>query len=232
MGAQPSPDGDELRARAYLRRLHVRPFGHQDPPMPHEDEPRAVTPTRVIPAGAPLPARPPEPGEAPPWRTPPPPPPTPPADPPSGPPPGSGPDRVPPEVVRVVHEVIVIPATSADTDTEPDPEPGLWSRAWSAATGRISGWAALLALAAAVVPIPWTGYSAATTWRYTITQARALHMGFGYALAFGAFALALNKLVRGRGGAVSLFFCAVTFIGLFGAMSWYDPIQWLTGVHR
>lgn len=28
MSAQPSPDGDELRARAYLRALHVRPFGH------------------------------------------------------------------------------------------------------------------------------------------------------------------------------------------------------------
>ncbi|MFB7461271.1 hypothetical protein [Streptomyces sp. NPDC056188] len=60
---------DELRARAYLRALHARPFGHQDPPMPEDRRP--ATSTRVIPAGARLPERPPEPGEAPPWRTPP-----------------------------------------------------------------------------------------------------------------------------------------------------------------
>lgn len=31
-------DGDELRARHYLRRLHARPFGRQEPPM-HEPGP-------------------------------------------------------------------------------------------------------------------------------------------------------------------------------------------------
>lgn len=225
MTAQPSPGGDELRIRAYLRALRVRPFGHQEPPVSIPEPRRPVTPTRVIPAGAPLPARPPEPGEAPPWRPPPPPPPPAEPDPLPVPPP---PEPRPIEV-RHVHEVVL---TWPEPDPEPDPQPGLWSRTWTAVTGRISGWKALIALAAAVLPIPWTGYSAAVTWHYTITQARAMHQGFGYALAFGAFTLAVHKVTRGHGGAVALFFCAVTFIGLFGAMSWYDPILWLTGVHR
>jgi hypothetical protein len=129
-------------------------------------------------------------------------------------------------VVRVVHEVLIAPAP------EPEPEPGLWSRTWSAFTARIKPWQAVLALVAAVVPVPWTGYSAAVTWHYTVTEARAMHQGFGYGLAFTAFALAAHKLTRGRGGTVCLFFCATTFVGLFGAMSWYDPVLWLTGVDR
>ncbi|MFF7870503.1 hypothetical protein ACFZCT_29090 [Streptomyces qaidamensis] len=59
--------------------------------MPHDDR-RPVTPTRVIPAGAPLPARPPEPGEA---------------DP--------GPRIV---EVRHIHEVLLV---SPDPDPEPRP---------------------------------------------------------------------------------------------------------------
>lgn len=226
MPAQPSLGGDELRIRALLRALHVRPFGHQEPTVPDQQpERRTVTPTRVIPAGADLPARPPEPGEAPPWRTPPPPPPPPAAPPPL--PVQPAPEPQPVEI-RHVHEVVL---TWPDPDPEPDPQPGRWERAWSTLTGRISGWKALIALAAAVLPIPWTGYSAAVTWHYTVSEARGMNVGFGYGLAFGTFLLAAHRLV-GRGGAVALFFCAVTFIGLFGAMSWYDPIQWLTGVHR
>lgn len=193
--------------------------------MSYAPEPRPVTPTRIVAAGAPLPARLPEPDEAPPWRAPTPPPP------PAAPnPPPVQPDPDPPVTeVRHVHEVIL---TSPDPDPQPDPQPGLGARAWSAAVGGISNWRVLLALFAAVTPIPWTGYSAAVTWHYTITEARAMHQGFGYALAFGAFALAVHKLTRRRGGAACMFFLAVSFVGLFGAMSWYDPIQWLTGVHR
>lgn len=219
MGAQPRPGGDELRIRAYLRALHARPFGHQEPAMP--DEQRPITPTRVIPAGVDLPARAPEPGEAPPWRTPPP---VRPPDPPSGP----WPAAPPPGPIEVRVTVDLAPPD----EPEPEPEASHWSRMWDAVTGRISPWKAVLALFAAVFPIPWTGYSAAVTWHYMITEARALHVGFGYALAFGTFALAVNKLVRGKGGTVCLFFCATTLIGLFGAMSWYDPIHWLTGVPK
>lgn len=220
MGAQPSASGDELRIRAYLRALRARPFGHQEPAMP--DQSRPITPTRVIPAGADLPARAPDPGEAPPWRTPPPPPPVRPADPPLSP----WPAAPPPGPIEVRVTVDLVPPV------EPEPEESRWSRIWDAFTTRISPWKAALALLAAVTPIPWTGYSAAVTWHYTITEARELHVGFGYALAFGTFTLAVNKLTRGRGGTICLFFCATTLIGLFGAMSWYDPIQILTGVSR
>ncbi|MFF1284404.1 type VII secretion-associated serine protease, partial [Streptomyces sp. NPDC058299] len=75
--AQPGPGGDELRTRYYLRRLGAHPLGHQEPTVSIPEPRRPVSPTRVIPAGAPLPARAPEPGEVPPWRTPPPPPPPP-----------------------------------------------------------------------------------------------------------------------------------------------------------
>lgn len=222
MPAQPRPGGDELRIRAYLRALNVRPFGHaQDPPKkaPMTDKP--ILPTRVIPAGTDLPARPPAPGEAPPWRTPPPPPPAPPADPPRSPWPAA--PAPGPVEVRVTVDLAA--------PDEPEPEQSRWSRLWETIGARIRPWKLLIALAAAVFPIPWTGYSPAVTWHYTVTEARALHLGLGYAVAFGAFGLAVHRLIRG-GGTVCLFCCAVTFIGLFGAMSWYDPIHWLTGVAR
>lgn len=221
MSAQPRPEGDELRTRAYLRALGARPFGHQEDPVMSDDR-RPITPTRVIPAGAELPARAPHPGEAPPWRTPPPPPPSPPADT----PPTPWPAAPPPGPIEVRVTIDLAPPG------EPEPEESRWSRLWATVSGRISPWRAVLALSAAVVPIPWTGYSAAVTWHYTISEARAWHVGFGYGLAYGAFALAVNKLVRGRGGTLCLFFCATTFVGLFAAMSWYDPVEWLTGVAR
>jgi hypothetical protein len=113
----------------------------------------------------------------------------------------------------------------------PPDEPGTWSRAWDAVTARVKPWKAIVALAAAVVPIPWTGYSAAVTWAYTVSEARGIHQGFGYALAFGTFTLAGRRLVNTR-SVIALWATAVTFIGLFSAMSWYDPILWLTGVFR
>ncbi|MFJ8345065.1 hypothetical protein ACIQ9J_01550 [Streptomyces sp. NPDC094153] len=64
MAAQPSPGGDELRARAYLRALNARPFGHQESSMPESEK-------CTVSAGVRLPARSPEPDEIPPWRTPP-----------------------------------------------------------------------------------------------------------------------------------------------------------------
>ncbi|MFF2650585.1 hypothetical protein [Streptomyces sp. NPDC058045] len=58
---------DEHRARYYLHRAGARPIGHLlEHPVP--DQP--ITPTRIIPAGAELPKRAPEPGEVPPWRAP------------------------------------------------------------------------------------------------------------------------------------------------------------------
>jgi len=222
--AQPWPDGDELRARAYLRALRARPFGHQEPPMSNP-EPRAVTPTRVIPAGAPLPARPPEQDELPPWRTPPPPPPPPAVVPPPI-PPQPGPAAQPLEVHHVHEVTLVWP------DEEPE-EPSRWER-FTAWLGRyVRPWHAVIALAGALLPIPGTGYSAATTWHYTVGLAREdWGVGVGYGFGLVPLCLASTTVARRGGSPTRLFVLTVTFIGSLAAFSWWDPIQALTGVPR
>lgn len=205
MGAQPSPGGDELRARAYLRRLRARPFGHQEPPMPHEPEPRPVTPTRIIPAGTPLPARPPEPGEVPPWRTPPPPAaPQPKPDP----PPTPGPIEV---------HVTLAPV--------PIPEPARWARLWD----RIATWRMAGALLAALTP--WAGgESPVGLWSHTVHQART-EAGIGAAYVIAGVAIgAAWALDRHTGRAVPRFLLVTASLGALGVLHWWDPILMLTGV--
>lgn len=212
MGAQPSSDGDELRARAFLRRLHVRPFGHQDPPVSTpENKPRPVTPTRVIPAGAPLPARPPQPGEVPPWRTPPPPPP-----PVFAPPPPPAPVEV-----RHVHEVLLV---------VPEPEdkpPRLWERLWDA----LVTWRMLAALLAAL--LPWLGgRSPVGVWSHTVHQART-EDGISAAYVIAGVAIAATwALDRRTRRFLPRFLFVTALLGAFGVLHWYDPILLLTGVNR
>ncbi|MFE7954398.1 hypothetical protein [Streptomyces sp. NPDC057413] len=216
MGARPSADGDELRARRYLRRLGARPLGHQEPTM-HEPESRPVTPTRIIPAGAPLPARPPEPGEAPPWRTPPPPPP-PPAMPD---PPPVPPDPEPrPVEVRHVHEMVL---TWADTDPEPDP---WWARLWD----RVFTWRMGGAILAALTP--WAGgHSPVGAWADTLHQARTeASVGAAYVIA-GVAVGAAWALDRRTGRWLPRFLLVTATVGSLGVLAWYDPILLLTGVH-
>lgn len=179
-----------------------------------------IVPSRIIPPGAPLPrarsfGAPPGATDLPPWRTPPPAPPQ--APPPPGPGPGPG------ELV-VRHTVELVWA-------EPEPEPGRWDRLRAWATSHIHPWQAVAALTAAVIPIPWTGYSIATTWAYTVSEARAMHPGLGYTIAFGAAGLAVHRLIR-RPALLPLFATVVTGIGTLGAIDLYDPIQILTGVPR
>ncbi|MEH0650679.1 hypothetical protein QA995_14860 [Streptomyces scabiei] len=210
MDAQPSPDGDELRARHYLRRLGARSLGHQEHPMPDE-----IIPTRIIPAGAPLPARPPEPGDIPPWRNPPPPPPPviPPAAPwpPPAPPPG-------PIEVRVTVD-LVAPA-------EPEPEPGLLSRLWD----WLVTWRMISAILAAL--LPWAaGQSPVGIWSHTVHQART-EAGIGAAYVIAAVALtAAWALDRHTGRWIPRFLLVTAGLGSFGVLHWYDPITLLTGVH-
>jgi hypothetical protein len=202
-----APGADELR----LRRLLVTRGLAYNPGDPMDQRP--VTPTRIIPAGAPLPHRPPEPGEIPPWRTPPAPPVPPPPDPPA-------------EVIhRHIHEVLLVPA-------EPAPAPTRWDRLWAWLRTLGHPWQLVAALAAAVVPIPGVGYSLGTTWAYVVHQTRLDHgVGWGYALAGSALAAAGTALAR-RGGALRLALLAVAFVGGLGAISLFDPITALTGVHR
>ncbi|WP_432136809.1 hypothetical protein [Streptomyces sp. bgisy154] len=214
-GAQPPPDADELRARAYLHRLNARPIGHQDQDttMPNP-APRPVTPTRIIPAGAPLPARPPEPDEAPPWRTPPPPPPAVP-DPPLFPP---APDPAPVEIHHT-HEVVL---TWADDDPDPDP---WWARAWD----RLTAWRMLLAIVAALTP--WLGgHSPVGLWAHTVHQARTeASVPAAYIIAAVAVAAAW-VLDRRTGRAVPRFLLVTALLGALGVLHWWDPILLLTGV--
>ncbi|MEU6010915.1 hypothetical protein [Streptomyces sp. NPDC047453] len=212
MGAQPSPDGDELRARAYLRALNVRPFGHQDPPMPEHDK-RAVTPTRVIPAGAPLPARPPEPGEAPPWRTPPPPPRAAPAD-----PPDPGTRTV---VVRHVHEVV------QPSPPQEEQRLRLWERLWDA----LVTWRMAIAILAALVP--WVGgRSPVGIWAHALHQARTeAGIGAAYVIAIVAIAAAW-ALDRRTSRAIPRFLLVTALVGAVGVFDWFDPITLFTGVTR
>jgi len=178
---------------------------------------RPITPSRIIPAGQPIPTAPPLPPappgttNLPPWRTPAPPPP---------PPPPVAPE--PPREVVVRHTVeLVWP--------EPEEEPNRWSRLWAWATSRIRPWQAALAVAGALVPIPWTGYSVATTWAFTMSEARGMSVGLAYSLAFGAFGLATYRLVRVP-RVLTLFAATVATVGVFGAIDLFDPITALTGV--
>ncbi|WP_330236137.1 hypothetical protein [Streptomyces sp. NBC_00566] len=187
---------------------------------------RPITPTRVIPAGVPLPARPPEPGEAPPWRPAPPPPPAPPAVPTPPPPllpPPPGP--VAAMVVHHVHELLLV-------QPEP-PRPRLWERLWD----WLFTWRMLAAIAAAL--IPWAGgRSPVGIWGHTVHQARAeAGVLAAYVIAVvalaAAWALDAHSSPPGQPGrAIPRFLLVTALLGALGVLSWWDPIELLTGVHR
>lgn len=177
---------------------------------------KLIIPTRILPAVASHPGRP--------WHSLAAPPPPPAASPLPDPP-----DPQPqPVEVRHVHEIIV-----TSPDPEPQPEPSRRERLAGWLGGYARPWHAAAALAGAVVPIPGVGYSAATIWHYTVGYGRdEWGIGWGYALGGIPLALALNTVVRRGGSPLRLFALVVTGIGALAALSWYDPIQWLTGVHR
>jgi hypothetical protein len=128
--------------------------------------------------------------------------------------------------VQHTHTVVL-------TWADPDPEPSRWERltAW---LGRyVRPWQAVIGLAAAVLPIPGTHYSAATTWHYTVALGREeWGIGWGYCLGIVPLALTVTAIVRRGGTPLRLFTLTVTLIGSFGALSWWDPVQFLTGVHQ
>jgi hypothetical protein len=192
--------------------------------------PEPITPTRIIPPGAALPARPPAPGEVPPWwdrpnpiahPNPDPPrtrtgPPAPPAHP--NPEPAPEPANPGPIEVRITFE---------PEPVEPEPAPGLWDRV----RGVAPVWKILAALAAAVAPIPGVGYSVGAIWAYCVGEARAdFGPAHGYALALVPLLLAGRAFFRTR-ALRWLFALVVALIGLTGALHWFDPITALTGVH-
>ncbi|MDX2616126.1 hypothetical protein [Streptomyces stelliscabiei] len=216
MSREPSPD--ERRTRYLLARLGARPFGHshhtpQRTPMTGDSRP--ITPTRIIPAGAPLPARPPAPGETPPWRPPPPTPPAPPALPPSAPWPAAPPPG--PIEVRVTVD-LVAPA-------EPEPDSGLLSRLWD----WLVTWRMISAILAAL--LPWAaGQSPVGIWSHTVHQARTeAGVGAAYVIAMVALAAAW-ALDRHTGRWLPRFLLVTASLGAFGVLHWWDPFLLLTGV--
>lgn len=217
--AEPGPD--EHRVRYLLARLGARPLGHthhpKDPPV--SDKP--IIPSRIVPSGAPLPARPPEPGEAPPWRTPPPAPPAPPADPPS-----SGSPWPPPPTPGPLEVRVIVDQAEPD-EPEPEPEPRWWERAWD----RIVTWRMTCAILAAL--LPWAGgHSPVGAWSNTVHEART-EAGIAAAYVIAGVAVVVAFVLDRRTGRVVPRFLLVTAtLGALGVLNWWDPFLLLTGVTR
>ncbi|MFD4662473.1 hypothetical protein [Streptomyces halstedii] len=93
-------------------------------------------------------------------------------------------------------------------------------------------WRGVTALVLAVAPIPGVGESAATIWHYVVSDARTMGVPLGYTVGLLPVAFAGWALTRIGPTAPRLWLLAVTAIGATGAMSWYDPVQILTGVPR
>lgn len=183
---------------------------------------RPITPTRIIPAGVPLPDRGPQPGDIPPWRPqpaaapPPPPAPTPPAPTPQ------------PQPRPVQVYVTLQPAPYYE---EPEPTRRQRLSAWLRTIGR--PWQVGGALALAVAPIPGLGYSIATTWAYAVTETRdTWGQGTGYALALTPLTIAVIRITTSGGTLKRLLLLTVSLVGLTGAIDLYDPVTWITGVTR
>ncbi|MFF8408996.1 hypothetical protein [Streptomyces omiyaensis] len=185
---------------------------------------RPISPTRIIPAGAPLPARAPGPDDIPPWREParppaPPVPPTPPPVPPAAePPPPSGPIEV---------HVRLLPVE------EPPPKPSRRRLLWDWITEIVPAWQVAAALLAVLVPLPGVGHSLAGVWAYTVGQARTeVGAPWAYALTGVPLLLAARAFHRTR----ALRFLIATVIAaiglLFGALDPFDLITITTGVTR
>ncbi|GGS81863.1 hypothetical protein [Streptomyces griseoviridis] len=176
-----------------------------------------IVPSRIIPAGAPLPARPPQPGEVPPWRTPPPPPAAPPW--PGFPPPP------PPGPIEVHVTLLPLPLP------EPEPEPRWWERVWDYVTDRLITWRMTIALALSVTP--WVaGQSPVGLWSRTVHAARdEASIGGAYVLA-GVAVAAAWALDRHTGRTVPRALLVTASLGATGVVHWWDPILALTGVSR
>ncbi|MFD5682176.1 hypothetical protein [Streptomyces bacillaris] len=182
-----------------------------------------IIPTRIIPGGAPLPAGPPPPGAVPPWRTPAPaaaapPPPVPPAPPTVTPPP-------PPQIhVHVVAAPYFEPI---------EPEPTRWERLWAWITSLGRPWKLVVALLAAVLPVPVLDHSAASTWAYTVGKARAeWGAPYGYALAGIALGWVVLRTARHGGTLLRIWAGVVTVVGLIASINLFDIVTLLTGVTR
>ncbi|WP_406420883.1 hypothetical protein [Streptomyces sp. NBC_00842] len=183
---------------------------------------RPIIPTRIIPAGVPLPARGPQPGDIPPWR----PQPAPTAAPPQPPAPAPAAPEPQPQPRPVQVYVTLQPAPYYE-----EPEPARRQRLWAWLTTIGRPWQICGALALALFPIPGVGYSVATIWASCVTEARdTWGQAGGYALALTPLTIAVIRITRSGGTLPRLLLLAVSLVGLTGAIHLYDPVTWITGV--
>jgi hypothetical protein len=95
----------------------------------------------------------------------------------------------------------------------------------------------VVAILAAVVP--WIGgQSPVGLWSHTVHQART-EAGIGAAYTIAGVAVGAAWVLDHRssppgqpGRAVPRFLLVTASLGAFGVLHWYDPVLFLTGVHR
>ncbi|WP_431999304.1 hypothetical protein [Streptomyces sioyaensis] len=117
---------------------------------------------------------------------------------------------------------------------EPPPVPAWYRRAWDWITYRASPYAAIIALAASVVPIPGVGYGIGPIWGSLLYTVRiTTHPIAAYVIGLGAVAIAGRNLIRAdpRRGAGPLFCLSVSTVGaVYGVIRPLDIVTALTGV--
>lgn len=190
---------------------------------------KPIIPTRIIPGGASLPPGPPPLGAIPPWRTPAPAAAAPPTPPPAAPPAVAAPAPTPPPAPGPIHVHVTVQAAPYYEEPEPTRRERLW--AWLRTIGR--PWQLVLALLAAVVPVPGVGHSAASIWAYTVGEARA-EWGApnAYALALTPLVWVILRTVRHGGTLLRIWAGVVALIGVIASIDLFDIVTLLTGVTR
>lgn len=125
-----------------------------------------------------------------------------------------------------------VPRTAPDPDPVDDPdlvqprEPRNWSWLWA----WIRPWQTLTAGAVAVLPL-FNGWSLATAWARILHDMRDDTIGGAYTTAGIALAIAYGLDLRHRRWLLRLALIT-TAVGSLGVLDWFDPITFLTGVHR
>ncbi|MFI7240090.1 hypothetical protein [Streptomyces cyaneofuscatus] len=190
---------------------------------------KPIIPTRIIPGGASLPPGPPPAGAVPPWRAPAPAP----AAPPPPPPPATPPAVAAPAPAPLPPPQIHVHVVAAPYYEPIEPEPTRWQRLWAWITSLGRPWKLVVALLAAVLPMPFTGHSAASTWANTVGLARAeWGAPYGYALAGTALTWVVLRTVRHGGTLLRIWAGVVALIGVIASINLFDIVTLLTGVTR
>lgn len=119
------------------------------------------------------------------------------------------------------------------TKTAPEPAPEQHEREprdWTWLTAWLRPWQTLAAGAVAVLPV-FNGWSLATGWAEILHDMRADTLSGAYTTA-GVALVATFALDLRRSRLLTRAFLITAVVGGTGALDWYDPITFVTGVHR